>query len=94
MKQYKPISLLFNTSKVFENVIFNELYDIVKTTLHNAQHGFRRHRSVVTQMLLFLNHLYNKFDGNGEEFLVLYLDFKKALDSVPHGILWHLATEN
>ena len=79
VKQYRPISLLCNTSKVFEKVIFNELNDIVKTTLHNAQHGFRRHRSVVSQMLLFLNHHCNKFDGNEEELLVLYLDFKKNL---------------
>ena len=77
MKQYRPISLLCNTSKVFKKVMFNELYDIVKTTLHNTQHGFRRNRSVVTQMLLFLNNLYNKFDGIEEELLVLYLEFKK-----------------
>ena len=57
-------------------------------TIDNAQHGFRRHRSVVTQMLLFLNHLYNNFDGNEEELLVLYLEFKKkAFDSVSHDIL-------
>ena len=53
-------------------------------TLHNAQHGLRRHRTVVTQMLLFLNLLYINFDGNEEESLVLYLEFKKAFDSVPH----------
>ena len=87
VKQYRPISRLCNTSNVFEKVIFNELYDIVKTTLHNAQHGFRRHRSLITQKLLFLNHPYNKMDGNEEELLVLYLDFKKAFDSVPHDIL-------
>ena len=87
VKQYRPISLLCNTSKIFEKVIFNELYDIIQTTLHNAQLGFRRHGSVVTQRLLFLNHLYNKFDGNEEEVLVLYLDFKKAFVSVPHDIL-------
>ena len=87
VKQYRPLSLFCNTSKVFEKVIFNKLYDLVKTTIHNAQHGFCRHRSVVTQMLLFLNHLYNKFDGNEEELLVLFLDSKKAFDSVPHDIL-------
>ena len=87
VKQYRPISLLCNTSKVFEKVTFNELYDILETALHNEQLGFRRHRSVVTQMLLFLNHLSNKFDVNEEERLVLYLDFKKACDSVRHDIL-------
>ena len=87
VKQYRPLSLLCNASKVFEKVIFNELYDIVKTTQHNAHHGFRRRRSVITQMLLFLCHLCNKFDGNQKELLVLYLDFKKAFDSVPHDIV-------
>ena len=81
------MNLLCNTSKVFQKGIFNELFDIVKTTLHNAQLGIRRPGSVVTQLLLFLNHLYNKFDGNEEALLVLYLDFKKAFDSVPHDIL-------
>ena len=38
-------------------------------------------------MLLFLNHLYNKFGGNEEELFVLYLHFKKAFYSVPLDIL-------
>ena len=55
IEQYRPISLLCNVSKALENLIFNEIYEIVKPHLDNSQHGFRRHRSVVTQLPLFLD---------------------------------------
>ena len=39
----------------------------------------------MTQLLQFLDHLYQKYDISTEtEFYVLYLDFPKAFDSVPH----------
>ena len=84
IENYRPISLLCNVSKVFEKLIFNEIYEIVNPVLDNSQHGFRRHRSVVTQLLLFLDLLYKEFDQKDNELFVLYLDFKKAFDSVPH----------
>ena len=87
IEQYRPISLLCSVSKVLEKLIFDELYEIVKTKLEESQHGFRRHRSVVTQMLLFLDLLYNEFDEKDNEIFVLYLDFKKAFDTVPHNLL-------
>ena len=87
IEQYRPISLLCSVSKVLEKLIFDELYEIVKTKLEESQHGFRMHRSVVTQMLLFLDLLYNEFDEKDNEIFVLYLDFKKAFDTVPHDLL-------
>ena len=84
IEQYRPISLLCKDSKVLEKLIFNEIYEIVKTHVDNSQHGFRRHRSVVTQLLLFLDPLYKKLDYKGSELYALYLDFIKAFDSVPH----------
>ena len=84
IENYRPISLLCNVSKVFEKLIFSEIYEIVNPVLDNSQHGFRRHRSVVTQLLLFLDLLYKEFDQKDNELFVLYLDFKKAFDSVPH----------
>ena len=56
VEQYRPISLLCNISKVLEKLIYDELYEIVKQKLDNSQHGFRKQRSVVTQMLMFLDH--------------------------------------
>ena len=62
IEQYRPISLLCNASKVLEKIIFDELYDIVKIKIDESQHGFRKHRSVITQLLLFLDLLYNEID--------------------------------
>ena len=84
MEQYRPISLLCSVSKVLEKLIFNEIYEIFKPHLDNSQHGIRRHRSVVTQLLLFLDLLYKELDDHESELYVLYLDFKKTFDSVPH----------
>ena len=82
-EQYRPISLLCDVSKVLEKLIFNEIYEIVKPHLDNSQHGIRRQRSVVTQLLLFLDPLYKELDDQESESYVLYVDFKKAFDSVP-----------
>ena len=71
IEQYRPISLLCSVSKVLEKLIFDEPYEIVKTKLEESQHGFRRHRSVVTQMLLFLDLLFNEFDEKDNEIFVL-----------------------
>ena len=53
--------------------------------MHEAQHGFCKRRSVMAQLLQFLDHLYQKYDIPTEtEFYILYIDFRKAFDSVPN----------
>ena len=76
IEQYRLISLLCNVSNVLEKFVFNEIYEIVKPHLDNSQHGFRRHRSVVIQLLLFLDLLYNELDGNESEFYVETISYK------------------
>ena len=52
--------------------------------LHSdCQHGFRKHRSCVTQLLHVVEDLSDMFD-NGDPFDIIYLDFKKAFDQVSH----------
>ena len=80
---YRPISLLCSISKVFEKLIIDSLYLFVKDNLHSSQFGFRKHRSTVIQLLIFLNNIYKTMDSEtGKHLAVFHLDFSKAFDNV------------
>ena len=50
------------------------------------QHGFLKNRSCLSQLLLSFNFIYDNLDKN-IPVDVIYLDFRKAFDSVPHNEL-------
>ena len=93
VKNHRPVSLLPIASKAFERCIFMDLYEHCSTMLSNAQYGFRRRRSAVLQLLVYMEHLF-KAVKQGTEFEVVYTDFEKAFDKVDHGVilckLWHI----
>ncbi|XP_075248360.1 uncharacterized protein LOC142341320 [Convolutriloba macropyga] len=83
--QYRPISLLKNVSKVFEKVIFERLYPPIERTLSDSQHGFRKKRSAVLQLILFTDELYQQLESKKcNDIRTLYVDFRKAFDKVAH----------
>ena len=49
----------------------------------DCQHGFCKHRSCVTHLLHVVEDLSDMFD-NGDPFVIIYLDIKKAFDQVSH----------
>ena len=51
--------------------------------IHDSQFGFLQHRSAIQQLLTFLVNIHNVTNSNAR-CDVIYLDFKKAFDSVPH----------
>ncbi len=56
---------------------------IVKPPLHPQQHGFHSQRSCITQLLDVVHNIGKALDC-GKEIDMIYLDFSKAFDSVPH----------
>ena len=83
ISNYRPISLLCNVSKVLEHIIFNKIINHITTMISPDQFGFLQHRSTTQQLILFLSDIHNAM-SNGHQTDVIYLDFKKAFDSVPH----------
>ncbi len=51
--------------------------------MKDTQHGFRRHRSFLTNLLELFHEVYHDYDKN-KSFDIIYLDVKKAFDTVPH----------
>jgi hypothetical protein len=55
ISNYRPISKLSVLPKLFEKLIEPKLSDILKHTLINEQHGFRKNKSTDTNLLTFFN---------------------------------------
>ena len=85
VRNYRPVSLLPVSSKLLEKCIFMDLYDFVRPKFNNLQFGFRfrRNRSAVSQMLVYLDKVYKALDRD-EHLEVFYTDFEKAFDKIDH----------
>ena len=59
------------------------LFQLTENPLNNTQHGFLPSRSCVTNLLTYLEYVTKNID-DGKPVDVIYLDFKKAFDNVPH----------
>ena len=88
VKNYRPISILPICGKIFEKVIYNALFDYLKTNelLVNCQSGFLPgvFRSSSQLLIIFIKHLMVIL-------LYIFLDISKAFDRVWHeGLLFKL----
>ena len=85
---YRPVSLTCVICKVLESIITDEIVNFLDThnLYSNCQFGFRKGRSCVSQLLEALNK-FTKYLDDSLPFDIIYLDFKKAFDSVPHNRL-------
>ena len=88
VNNYRPVSLLSIVSKIMERCIYNNIYSFVSKDISEKQHGFFSGRSCNTQ-LLEVYHKIGEFVDKGFQTDVIYLDFSKAFDSVPHSLLIH-----
>ena len=91
---YRPISLLPILAKIFERIIFKNLYNYLSSNklISKNQSGFRPGDSVTNQLLYLVNEIHTAFDEkNCLEVRSVFLDMSKAFDKVWHdGLIFKL----
>ena len=82
---YRPVSLMSVICKLLERLIKDHMVDFLirHKLLNSSQHGFLKARSCLTNMLCFLKEI-TKWIDEGSPVDIIYLDFQKAFDKVPH----------
>ena len=82
---YRGVSLTSVVGKLLERMVKNEIDVFIETNnlIKDSQHGFRRGRSPMTNLIEFMNVTTKWFD-QGKCFDIIFLDFSKAFDVVCH----------
>lgn len=88
LSSYRPISILSTCVKTLEHIIFKHISQFLESNciVDARQHGFRRGRSTVTQLLETVHDFAATLDKRGQVD-VIFLDFEKAFDRVSHSKL-------
>jgi hypothetical protein len=82
---YRPVSLTCVICKILEHVICSHIRNHIDHhgILSSVQHGFRKHHSCESQLLITTHDLLKARDNNIQVDIAV-LDFAKAFDTVPH----------
>ena len=87
---YRPISLLPSISKIYERILYNQIYQHFTNheLFYPSQYGFRKLHSTEYAALELVNRLTIDMD-NSRVPINIYLDLSKAFDTIDHTILLH-----
>ena len=82
---YRPISLTSISCKVMEHIIFHHIMSHFDSSniLNPLQHGFRPNHSCQTQLVDLIEDI-QRSTNDHKQVDLLFLDFSKAFDTVPH----------
>ena len=85
---YRPISLLSCIDKIFEKLLHKRFIKFIEQhkIIILEQYGFLKYHSTVLALIESIDNI-RKLIENGEYVLAIYLDLKKAFDTVDHNIL-------
>ena len=85
---YRPISITPHEIKIFERILRDKLVAHLESNnlISCNQHGFRKGKSCLTQLLKHYDNILTNLSNNNETDSI-FLDFAKAFDKVDHDIL-------
>ena len=88
MSNYRPISILSFFSKIFEKLMYNILNNFLykNDVIYKYQFGFRKKHSTQHAIITLVDRITSSLDS-GDLAIGVFLDLKKAFDTVDHHIL-------
>ena len=92
-QNYRPVSLTSVVGKICEIIIKEKWVEYLEKNeiINNCQFGFRKERSCVTNLLSFYTRVIDEVQGRDGWVDTVFLDIKKAFDTVPHKrLLWKM----
>ena len=82
LSNYRPVSLLPICGKIFERLIFNEVFKFIENEFISPnQSGFKPGDSCTNQLLAITHEIYKSFD-EGFEVRGVFVDISKAFDKI------------
>lgn len=91
-ENYRGLSLLNTAYKIFSRILFVRMGQAIDDICGEYQAGFRRNRSV-TDHLFTIRQIIQKSNEFGIDIHMLFVDFKKAYDSIRHDYIWRALEE-
>jgi Reverse transcriptase (RNA-dependent DNA polymerase). len=88
ISNYRPISLLPIFAKIFERLLFDQVFAQIKQYISPVQHGFVPKRSTTTNLTIITEFIASTLDRRGQVDVV-YTDFRKAFDTIDVGVIMH-----
>ena len=92
LKNYQPVSLLPICGKVFERLVYNNLFEYFfeNNLISSNQSGFKPGDSCTNQLISITREICQSFD-DGFEVRGVFLNISKAFDNVCHnGLIYKL----
>lgn len=86
ISDYRPITIPCAVSKLYEIMLFGRIYDSVKYSIVECQHGFLPKKSTVSNLINFCQYIHDSLNDRGQVD-VIYTDMEKAFDRVKHSVI-------
>ena len=86
-ENHRPVSILSNLSKIYEKLMYNQIYEYFDNILFPSQCGFRKGYSAQHFTLVIIEKIKEAMD-RGYEFVALLTDLSKAFDCINHPLLF------